>query len=419
MAKIIRFPLMMKDGIAVRTLDELREHFDLESLLGYFADGKLRTWLADRYYDEKAQKIAELSADLPNLKAKLCEILGVDYSAESDNIDLEYLKKQEKLKILRMFTDDQTILDNIDAVAFDQEELFDILDEAPAKIYLYGEKFSIPYAKRGITYIGVNTPIVSLEKSTYEYEDNGINLINVNLADSNPNVPYVYAERLYIKGDYEKALPLIRKETENGNPRAMGLLAIMYYNGLGCEYSKEKGRKLLNKAKDLNEPLSTIYYTYYYLADNNSDLNFRDLSLIQAQTFLKSIDAIQELADSGDTIAQFEYAYFKMWGCKRISPCVGENNNKDGGSMNESYTNYGYRNKKAIRFLFESANKGFAPSIRMICNQCFSIVPRHFMFFHDHSIGLSVDQWKLEKLEKFNRYFQEGKIEDIYRMFFY
>ena len=96
MAKIIRFPLMMKDGTAVRTLDELREHFDLESLLGYFADGKLRTWLTDRYYDEKAQKIAELSADLPNLKAKLCEILGVDYSAESDNIDLEYLKKNRR-----------------------------------------------------------------------------------------------------------------------------------------------------------------------------------------------------------------------------------------------------------------------------------------------------------------------------------
>ena len=55
MAKKIRFPLQMKDGAAVRTLEELREHFDLESVLGYFSDGKLKTWLADRYYDEMAQ----------------------------------------------------------------------------------------------------------------------------------------------------------------------------------------------------------------------------------------------------------------------------------------------------------------------------------------------------------------------------
>ena len=146
MAKKIRFPLMMKDGTAVRTLEELREHFDLESVLGYFADGKLKTWLADRYYDEKAQKIAELTAGMPDLNAKLCEILGVDYSAESDDIDFEYLqKRQKKLNALKMITDDQTILEKVDAVAFDQDELFDILDEAPAKIYLCGEQFSIPY----------------------------------------------------------------------------------------------------------------------------------------------------------------------------------------------------------------------------------------------------------------------------------
>ena len=49
MARKIRFPLKMKNGAEVRTLDELKENFDLESVLGYFADGKLSTWLADRY----------------------------------------------------------------------------------------------------------------------------------------------------------------------------------------------------------------------------------------------------------------------------------------------------------------------------------------------------------------------------------
>ena len=126
MAKKIRFPLQMNDGAAVRTLEELREHFDLESVLGYFADGKLKTWLADRYYDEMAEKVADLSADMPDLNAKLCEILGVEYSAEADDTDFEALQRRnEKLRVLREITDDKKILNNVDAVAFDQDELFD------------------------------------------------------------------------------------------------------------------------------------------------------------------------------------------------------------------------------------------------------------------------------------------------------
>ena len=35
MAKKIRFPLAMADGVQVRTLDELKEHFDLEAVLEY------------------------------------------------------------------------------------------------------------------------------------------------------------------------------------------------------------------------------------------------------------------------------------------------------------------------------------------------------------------------------------------------
>ena len=79
MARKIRFPLKMKNGVEVRTLDELKENFDLESVLGYFIDGKLATWLADRYYDEKAEAVSALSAEMPDLNAKLCEILEVEY----------------------------------------------------------------------------------------------------------------------------------------------------------------------------------------------------------------------------------------------------------------------------------------------------------------------------------------------------
>jgi len=165
MARKIRFPLRMKNGAEVRSLDELKENFDLESVLGYFTDGKLQTWLADRYYNEKAEAVAGLSADTPDLNAKLCEILEVEYTADADETDVEIIaRRREKLQIISGVTDNREILDNIDLVAMDQDELFDILDESPAKIYLYGEKFSIPFGKKNTSYIGVNKPLVVLER---------------------------------------------------------------------------------------------------------------------------------------------------------------------------------------------------------------------------------------------------------------
>ena len=36
----IKFPLEMKAGIQVRNINELKEHFDIERVMGYFVDGK-------------------------------------------------------------------------------------------------------------------------------------------------------------------------------------------------------------------------------------------------------------------------------------------------------------------------------------------------------------------------------------------
>jgi hypothetical protein len=182
MAKKIRFPLKMKNGAEVRSLEELKENFDLESVLGYFTDGKLATWLADRYYDEKAAAVSALSADMSELNAKLCEILEVDYQGDDDVADLEYIQRRnEKLRILNSVTADQDILNNIDHVAMDQNELYDILDESPAKVYLYGEKFEIPFGKKNICYIGINKPLVIIDKnkSVMDYAEAGITFNNV------------------------------------------------------------------------------------------------------------------------------------------------------------------------------------------------------------------------------------------------
>lgn len=56
MARENRFPLIMKNGTEVRSLEELQENFDLKSAIGYFTDGRLQTWLADHYYSPHKRK---------------------------------------------------------------------------------------------------------------------------------------------------------------------------------------------------------------------------------------------------------------------------------------------------------------------------------------------------------------------------
>ena len=50
--KKIKFPLIMKNGAEVRDIEQLREDFDMESILQYYSNGKLRRWLENNYYDD-------------------------------------------------------------------------------------------------------------------------------------------------------------------------------------------------------------------------------------------------------------------------------------------------------------------------------------------------------------------------------
>lgn len=224
MARIIRFPLKMKNGAEVRSLDELKENFDLESVLGYFTDGKLRTWLADRYYDEKAEAVAALSKDMPDLNAKLCEILEVEYEAESDNTDLEEIqRKNEKYKMLSAVTGDREILDNIDLVVMNQDELYDILDTGSDKVYLYGERFEIPFGKKNISYIGVNEPLVLIDKTRFadDFEEAGIAFKNVRFEEGAYQKKKVYPEPV---GEFEINNGILIK----GKPDSKGICIIPY-----------------------------------------------------------------------------------------------------------------------------------------------------------------------------------------------
>ena len=166
MVKKIKFPLEMAGNVPVRTLEELREHFDMEKVLGYYADGKLLIWLQDRYYEDEAAQLSELSGKHPEFKAQLCAIFGVENNC-TDAIDLETVERRNaRLAKLKQFTDDDAIIKNVDSVAFDQEELAGLLDEERSTIYLCSERFTIPLSKENMTYIGIQSPTVIIKSKT-------------------------------------------------------------------------------------------------------------------------------------------------------------------------------------------------------------------------------------------------------------
>ena len=110
MAKQIRFPLEMANGVKVRTIEELRENFDLEMILGYYVDGKLILWLSDRYYDNQVTEIKQIDSNQPEFVCKLCRILGVDTDFNGV-FDLGLIKRRNaKIKILNDDSIDEEML---------------------------------------------------------------------------------------------------------------------------------------------------------------------------------------------------------------------------------------------------------------------------------------------------------------------
>lgn len=196
MAKKVKFPLDMGNDIMVRTIEELRENYNAEKVTEYFFNDKLMTWLEDRYYDDEAEQVRKLSSlsDKSNVDARLAEIFGVLIDKE---VDIEAIElRREKLEKLREITSDDEILDNVDFVAFSQEDLGDLLDDGAEVIYLCGDKFRIPLSVRNVKYVGVNNPDVSISgNGEIDLAANGIIIEQCKLSEDTQSRLVKKAER--------------------------------------------------------------------------------------------------------------------------------------------------------------------------------------------------------------------------------
>lgn len=183
MAKKMKFPLILKDGQQARTMEELREYFDLEKIYGNFISGRLAEWLEDRYYEEEAKQVQELTLQVQELKRKLCQIFAVECPQEEAPHLEDVKERRRKRELLKQYTDDEEVLKKAGQSAFNQEELSDLLDEGVREIYLCDNRFTVPVKVRDCKYIGVCGAVIEVRsKEDVSFDDLGIVFENVDFS---------------------------------------------------------------------------------------------------------------------------------------------------------------------------------------------------------------------------------------------
>ena len=193
----IRFPLKLKDDAEARNLQELRENFDLEKIIQYFSDGSLERWLDVWMLTDEAEKVRALDKDDKAIGRKLCELFGVEPLEEA--VDAEDIAwRTERENRLKQYTGNKEILAKVDFVAFDTEDLYDILEEEDTDtIYLCNNSF---YFNSGVLkhknkrYIGIGkAEAVIGSKAPMDFEGLGIAFENVKFDEEYEKVKNSFA----------------------------------------------------------------------------------------------------------------------------------------------------------------------------------------------------------------------------------
>lgn len=222
MKRKIKFPLIMNKETSVRTIEELRNNFNIEEVIEYFLSGKLEIWLRDRNYNSQLEKILKLDINKKSFNIDLCVALDVDFKDYIHINAKEIEEKNKRLKEIKKYTDKKSILDKVDEIIFKQEELTKRLNDlsknnisyesrlsniAPlgtigmildialnltnkayksTKIYLCGDEFSITDNFENVTYIGINKPIINLISSdTFDAKSKNISFENLIVTSKN------------------------------------------------------------------------------------------------------------------------------------------------------------------------------------------------------------------------------------------
>ena len=181
--KKIKFPLVMKNGAAVRSIGELRENFDMESVVEHFATGKLMQWLESNYYDDALNSIQELTGEEKDFGERMAKSLGVAWDNTTE-INFTRVLKETKLKEqIKPYVSEEK-MSEITYIADTQDEMEHLARKGCTPIYLFGKQFMIQDWMEEVECIGINNPLVSIQsESKEEFRKKKIKLSNVIFPD--------------------------------------------------------------------------------------------------------------------------------------------------------------------------------------------------------------------------------------------
>ena len=268
MPRIINFPLKLKDDFPVRSMEELRQHFDLHKIIGYFIDGRLLTWLQSRSYSEQAEMVRTLNKNDAQLALKLCQIFQINYD---DDIKLDMssvAEKNKRLTILRQYTSDKKILSQVEQIAFNQDDLNSLIDEGNVNdIYLCNNSFVISCNVENKHYTGIGK-VEAFIKSHQIIDFASLNIVFTNIQFDREyttlleDPDYQAALKAKREHDYVTAVTSFQKAADKGIVDAFNRLGFLYYNGLGITKDESKAIDYFQRAAE-NGHIKAIFNLIY------------------------------------------------------------------------------------------------------------------------------------------------------------
>ena len=286
--------IIILNGTACRTLGEVKENWDIDTIYDRFVDGELLTWCQDRNYIQ-ADKIAELSKDDADVRKKLCEIFEIDCvkgdSAENDdkNIVSDVVSEPSP-----------TPTNNTNSV--DTTNLVELADEAYRNgNYSKAIELFEKAAESGNTDAMNGLALMYLEGTgTPQIVYKGINLLEKSAelgnveAMMNLGEIYLNSNLIEVSGREEIAFNWFMKAAEVGNADAMGVLGLLYHNGIGVSRNLAESEKWYKKAIELG--------------DVEAMTGLGDIYMEQSK-YLDANTCFTEAANKGDSDAMLNLAH--------------------------------------------------------------------------------------------------------------
>lgn len=241
------FPLIMEDGIEVRNLEELKEHFSLPKVLDCLKNGMLVRWLHDRCLNDMADQISELVLEDKECVKKLCIILGFS----EEETDKYTSMKRNRFMVCK--GNDGFYLYN---ETLNQYDLFLKNQKFMSSDCITRDKQNLYFIRRNGDYTNKKYELISIS-----LEEKKVNVL-ITLKYQNPmDILCIRNEKLFLRGTYTNANIVIKLDIHSGEDEVHILPNLFEYEN--TLYVDENGEniylKLLNAPDGSNEIYGEIY----------------------------------------------------------------------------------------------------------------------------------------------------------------